>query len=55
MVVLLIFDSCISTSKGGNPKKVVDGDNREENLRILCPNCHSQTETHSKRKSARVA
>lgn len=30
-------------------------DNREENLRILCPNCHSQTETHSKRKIARVA
>jgi len=30
-------------------------DNREENLRILCPNCHSQTETHSRRKIARVA
>lgn len=25
-------------------------DNRIENLRILCPNCHSQTETFSKRK-----
>lgn len=25
-------------------------DNRIENLRLLCPNCHSQTETFSKRK-----
>lgn len=25
-------------------------DNRLENLKILCPNCHSQTETYSKRK-----
>ena len=25
-------------------------DNRIENLRMLCPNCHSQTETFSKRK-----
>lgn len=25
-------------------------DNRIENLRLLCPNCHSQTETHSARK-----
>jgi hypothetical protein len=24
-------------------------DNRKENLRFLCPNCHSQTETHSRR------
>jgi Zn finger protein HypA/HybF involved in hydrogenase expression len=28
-------------------------DNREENLRILCPNCHSQTETHSRRLDVR--
>lgn len=31
-----------------------DGNNRnneEANLRILCPNCHSQTETHSIRKN----
>ena len=26
-------------------------DNRIENLQILCPNCHSQTSTHRKRKS----
>jgi 5-methylcytosine-specific restriction endonuclease McrA len=26
--------------KNGNPK-----DNRLENLRLLCPNCHTQTET----------
>ncbi len=26
-------------------------DHRKENLRFLCPNCHSQTETFSKRKS----
>ena len=32
-------------------------DNRLENLRLLCPNCHSQTETYSGRnaKSVRVA
>ena len=24
-------------------------DNRLENLRLLCPNCHSQTETYSKK------
>ena len=28
-------------------------DNRIENLRILCPNCHSQTITYSKNKSRR--
>lgn len=26
-------------------------DNRKENLRFLCPNCHSQTETFARRKS----
>lgn len=26
-------------------------DNRAENLRFLCPNCHSQTETFSKQKA----
>jgi Zn finger protein HypA/HybF involved in hydrogenase expression len=25
----------------------VNNDNRLENLRLLCPNCHSQTETHA--------
>lgn len=24
----------------------IDGNNKIENLRILCPNCHSQTPTH---------
>jgi 5-methylcytosine-specific restriction endonuclease McrA len=30
----------------GNPM-----DNRLENLRLLCPNCHSQTETYSGRNA----
>jgi HNH endonuclease len=30
-------------------------DNRFENLRILCPNCHSLRPTHRSRKRARVA
>lgn len=29
-------------------------DNRLNNLRILCPNCHTQTPTHSKIKNGRV-
>jgi hypothetical protein len=33
----------------GNPL-----DNRRENLCFLCPNCHSQTSTHSVKKSART-
>lgn len=37
----------------------IDGDrtnHKIENLRIICPNCHSQTETYrSKNKNARVA
>ena len=28
-----------------------DRDNRLENLRLLCPNCHSQTETYCARKN----
>jgi len=28
----------------------INNDNRIENLRLLCPNCHSQTETYSGRK-----
>lgn len=31
----------------------INTDNRLENLRILCPNCHSQTETYCKIKSSR--
>lgn len=31
------------------------GDNRLENLRILCPNCHSQTETYCGKNRRRVA
>ncbi|MFE2931499.1 HNH endonuclease signature motif containing protein [Streptomyces sp. NPDC059278] len=26
-------------------------DNRQKNLRYLCPSCHSQTETFSKRRN----
>lgn len=29
-------------------------DNRLENLRILCPNCHTQTSTYSNNKSRRI-
>lgn len=29
-------------------------DNRIENLRLLCPNCHSQTETYARRKVRRI-
>jgi hypothetical protein len=32
----------------------VFNDNRRENLRLLCPNCHSQTETYSGRSAARA-
>ena len=32
----------------GNPK-----DDRLENLQILCPNCHSQTDSYCKRKEIR--
>jgi hypothetical protein len=28
-------------------------DNRPENLRFLCPNCHSQTATWCRKRSAR--
>lgn len=34
----------------------IDGDSqnhRLENLRIICPNCHSQTETHSSRNNSK--
>ena len=34
--------------KNGNPK-----DDRLENLQILCPNCHSQTDTFCKRQQIR--
>jgi hypothetical protein len=29
----------------------INNDNRIENLRLLCPNCHSQTETYGSRKT----
>ena len=28
-------------------KNGISNDNRLENLRFLCPNCHSQTETYA--------
>jgi len=31
----------------------VSNDNRFENLRLLCPNCHSQTPTYCRRKGSR--
>ena len=31
----------------------IRSDNRLENLRILCPNCHSQTNTHSRIKTVK--
>jgi hypothetical protein len=31
----------------------VADDNRAENLRLLCPNCHSQTESHSRKRRKR--
>lgn len=33
----------------------VFNDNRRENLRLLCPNCHSQTETYGAKSPARGA
>jgi predicted RNA-binding Zn-ribbon protein involved in translation (DUF1610 family) len=30
----------------------ISNDNRLENLRLLCPNCHSQTSTYCKRKDS---
>jgi hypothetical protein len=31
----------------------VADDNRIENIRLLCPNCHSQTPTHSRKRAQR--
>ena len=31
------------------------GNNKLENLTIVCPNCHSQTHNHSKKKNASLA
>lgn len=50
-------DECGLTEWLGNPITLelehISGDrfdNRLENLRLLCPNCHSQTETFRKKK-----
>jgi len=32
----------------------INNDNRLENLRLLCPNCHSQTETYAGRNSKKI-
>ena len=29
----------------------INNDNRRENLRLLCPNCHSQTDTYGRQPS----
>jgi hypothetical protein len=34
-------------------KNGVNNDNRLENLRLLCPNCHSQTETYCRKKNSK--
>ena len=31
----------------------IHNDNRLENLRILCPNCHTQTETYGSKRGAK--
>ncbi len=57
----LLEDKCIDCNNNGmwNGKPITleldhingdDNDNRLENLRILCPNCHSQTPTFRKKK-----
>lgn len=50
-------DECGITEWNGKPITLqldhINGDNRDhriENLRLLCPNCHSQTETYSRKK-----
>ena len=54
--------SCGLKNKWNNKKIVlpldhingIDSDNRLENLRFLCPNCHSQTETFAGKKCSIV-
>lgn len=53
-------DACGLTEWRGKPLSIqidhvngVGNDNRLENLRMLCPNCHSQTETFSGRNARR--
>jgi hypothetical protein len=53
---LLSYECCICKNKGewlGSPISLqldhingINNDNRIENLRFLCPNCHSQTDTY---------
>ena len=56
---LLNYECEICNIKEWNGKKIslhldhingVNNDNRIENLRFLCPNCHSQTDTHGSKK-----
>lgn len=58
----LLEDKCIVCSQGngwnGKPLSLhldhingINNDHRLENLRILCPNCHSQTETYAGKKT----
>ena len=59
---LLSYECNICQLKEWNSKPIslqldhvngVNNDNRIENLRLLCPNCHSQTETYAGRNKAK--
>ncbi|MCW2678857.1 MAG: binding domain, excisionase family, partial [Frankiales bacterium] len=43
----------LPTTKDGAGRSVVEGADLAENLRFLCPNCHSQTPTFCRKLCAR--